>query len=819
MRGFSVLVLLFTASGGELAAEPPRVDFAKEILPLLEERCFGCHTGTEAVSGIRLDARAEILGETNGESLVHFERPDSSRLLIAVRHADPEKRMPRDDEALTEEEISLLTRWVNARLPWDDAALPPPKAPPHWAYQPLRRPAVPPTRDAWVRTPVDAFVAERLAEAGLTPNPPAALEILVRRVALDLMGLPPAALDREEFAAGRLTWEALIERYLASPRYGERWGRHWLDVVRWAESEGYESNHPRPHAWRYRDYVVDSFNRDRPFDQFLTQQIAGDELPEYSDENLIATGFLAAARISSNEEDKWLQRNDVNVDVVNAVGEAFLGLTWHCAQCHNHKFDPISARDYYSLQAFFVRGQPVDAALRDPELVAEYAELIPPEYEPARKLKQALFDKIRPRIVEQEKSRLTEQEWAAWSKPLAERTPSEELLARRVDLTFQKASGSLEKFIPEEDRTLYDEVKRKVAALEKSCPPIPQTYAWYSPATSPHRLEVLPALGFYPIPFDETYYRELQTYLMVRGDVHNIGPVVKPDVPAILRERLPLNTASETPTRRDLARWMTDPRHPLTARVWVNRIWQFHFGTGLVETPGDFGVNGARPTHPELLDWLACELIDNGWRTKHVHRLILHSAAYRFSTAARDEAVAADPENRWLWRFDPRRLEVEAIRDSMLAVSGRLDESLGGPSVPEDQREASTRRSLYLFQKRGKPTAMLNLFDGPNEAAESCGRRILSTSPLQSLYLLNDQFTLECARAIAADVTSIEGDSPARIAIVFQRILGRVPSPGEVGVSLRLLEQVADRAAEESESPWTLLCQALLNTSEFVYLE
>ncbi len=840
----AVLIAAGLSSGAKAAdtllpeASKHAVDFGRDVLPILQTHCFDCHEGAEPESDVRLDVRDNLLGKLDGRALVVVGHSAESRLIQLAAGAVDDKVMPPKDEGqrLSNDQIAVLRRWIDDGLAWDEQLLPPPATNmTHWAFQPLARPDVPQVeRSEWDRNPIDAFVAARHQEKGLAPAPAAAPRTLIRRMSLDLLGLPPTPDEVDAFEnesirhrgtrnRGSSAIRNLVDRLLDSPHYGERWGRHWLDVARWAESEGYESNHPRPFAWRYRDYVIDSFNTDRPFDEFVLQQLAGDELAPYSDENLIATGFLAAARISSNEEDKWLQRNDTNVDIVNAVGSAFMGLTIHCAQCHNHKFDPITARDYYRLQAFFIKGQPVDVALHEPRHRADYEARRPAEYEPALALKQAIFERARERLIAEAREKMSQAELTALDTPADRRTIEQELLARRADLSFQSTPNGIEKHIPEADRELYNSLKKKIAEIEKTCPLQPQTFAFYSPVTSPHKLTVLPSIGFYPLPFDAEAFRRARPYLMIRGDVHGIGPYLQPGWPQVFGET-PRPTGREGTgdlpykTRTQLARWLTDPVHGiggLTARVWVNRIWHYHFGRGIVATPGDFGLRGAPPTHPKLLDWLASELIESGWSTKHIHRLILTSNTYQQSAVplvAKQRQAEADPDNEFLWHWQPRRLEAETIRDAMLAVSDELDRTAGGASVPIDEREASVRRSLYLFQKRGVATEVLSLFDGPVEASESCGLRHVSTTPLQSLYLLNGRFVLDRAKALAAEVREA-GDRRAQIEAAFLRVLGRRPEAEEITASEKIL------AMDSEEQPLALFCQALLNTSEFVYLE
>ena len=829
---FAIAALLVgTMSADEpTTAKPAKIEFRRDVFPILSRRCWECHLGGDASSGIRLDVRDEWLGETSGRPLVVVGKSGKSRVIEVVEARDPKLIMPAEGERLKPAEIATLRKWIDEGLAWDDELLPLPKVKSdHWAFQPVRRPNLP-------HDSIDAFLGKSLAAE-------ADRRTLIRRLSLDLLGLPPRNDDVEEFVADETpdAYERLVDRLLSSPSYGERWARHWLDVARWAESEGYESNHPRPFAWRYRDYVINAFNTDKPFDEFVRQQIAGDELHPYSDENLIATGFLAAARISSNEEDKWRQRNDVLVDITNATANAFLGLTMQCAQCHNHKSDPITTRDYYRLQAFFVTGQPIDVALRDANLRRDFESHRPPEYEPALALRESLLESARRRFNDEVRRSLTAEERSVYEMPAEQRDVEQEQLARLTDLKFQASVNVLDRYIPESDRKLYDEIKKKITEIEKTSPRVPQTFAYYSPATSPHRLDVLPSIGFYPLPFERDALSRERGGIKIRGDVHNIGPVVTAGVPAVLNVGQVSNLpdplrSSEKQSHRQvenlphgrmaLANWLTDPRHPLTARVWVNRLWQLHLGTGLVATADDFGVRGGKPSHPELLDWLANELIDSGWSTKHIQRLIVTSRAYRMSSKVAESLRDSDSSHamtRLLWQR--RRVEAEVLRDTQLAVAGLLERRIGGPSVPVDARETSNRRNLYLFQKRGQPPAMQGLFDGPNEASESCPQRHVSTTPLHALFLLNNEFALRCAIALTQYIESLAGaDHDRQLDVLFREVLSRPASDSErLAIRQFLDEKTAKRSggavADNTPTPLQLLCHLMLSLNELSSLE
>jgi hypothetical protein len=449
------------------------VSFRQDVYPLLAARCFRCHRGPNPSSGHRLDLRAELLGEDNGRPLVRPGASARSRLIQLVAGVAGDKVMPPRGPRLSAAQVGLLRAWIDQGLAWDDQLLPASARPSHWAFQPVSSPAIPAVKDPrWVHNPIDAFIAAGHEARGLTPAPEASRRVLIRRLTFDLTGLPPTPAEVEAFVSDPRpdAYERLADRLLASPHYGERWGRHWLDLARWAESEGYESNHPRRYAWRYRDYVVRAFNEDRPYARFVREQVAGDEIRPYSDDNLVATGFLAAARLSSNEEDTARQRNDVLVDIVNATAQTFLGLTFNCAQCHNHKFDPIPARDYYRFMGFFIKGQPSNLALRDPALCGAYEAARPPEYEPARRLRDLLFERARSLLAARVKKTLPAGQLQALAIPSDRRSAEQEEKAREAGLKLLFGADQVEKVIPAADRPLYRELKKKVSPLpsEKS---------------------------------------------------------------------------------------------------------------------------------------------------------------------------------------------------------------------------------------------------------------------------------------------------------------------------------------------------------------
>lgn len=630
----------------------------------------------------------------------------------------------------------------------------------HWAFRPLKTIRSPDVHDrSWVRTGVDAFIRARLAEQGWSPAPPASPAEWIRRVSLDLVGLPPDPSEVQELVDhdSPLARERVVDRLLASPHYGERWAQHWLDVVRYAETEGYEYDRHIPDAWRFRDYVIESLNADKPFDQFLVEQIAGDELDPGNAEYQVASIFhrLGPVRRNAGNPEIALSRNEVLTERTDVIGAAFLGLTIGCARCHNHKLEPLSQRDYYRLQAYF-------GATDEHNIVLASAE-----------------------------------EKAAWDAENAKLT--EEIQA--IKKIARLATGE------EKDR-----LDRQIEALEEKLPsPLPTI-----PATR------------------NNFASRTPIHVLRRGVWENKGEAVGPRPPSVLVPADFSELPADVPVpRTHLARWLASGENPLTARVIANRIWQYHFGVGLVKTANDFGIRGDPPSHPELLDWLAARLVENGWRFKAIHRLIVLSSAYGQSTGSphADEYRVRDPENRWLWRFNRRRLSAEELRDAMLAVSGRLNRTAGGPSVmvPVDRElvqllykpsqwqvaarsEEFDRRTIYLMAKRNLRLPFLDAFDAP-ALLTSCARRESSTHALQTLEMLNGQLSNALAEALAARLSSeTDGTSEAMIDKAYRLTVGRSPSARELELSKAFLER-----GPIEEQPLREFALALFNLNEFLY--
>ncbi len=711
----------------------------------------------------------------------------------------------------------------------------------YWAFQKIARPAPPAVKNAaWVRNPIDRFLLAALEAKGIRPAPLADKVTLLRRATYDLTGLPPTAEEVDAFLADNSpkAFEKVVDRLLASPHYGERWARHWLDLARFAESEGFKSDETRPNAWRYRDYVIQAFNHDKPYDRFLKEQIAGDELWPDSPEARVATAFNRHYPDESNARNLMQRRQEILNDITDTVGSVFVGLTYGCARCHDHKFDPILQADYYRLQAFFANTRAADdIVMAAAESARQHREQMAAWEEKTRDLRDAMSKLIEPRrkqMVQDLVDKYPPEIQAAMNKAPAERTPIEWHM-------YYKAKPYLQPEDEEVARSLRGEAKKKYEALKVEM----NQFASLHPGELPIGIGIADvgrqapktftlSIGVYDAPVEEVQPGILS--------ILDPGPA-KVTPPAGLES---------SGRRTALANWLASPENPLTPRVMANRIWHYHFGQGLVATPSDFGFMGERPTHPELLDWLAGEFVRNGWSIKAMHRLIMTSSAYQQSSAHRKEAARQDPQNRLLWRFPRQRLEAEIIRDASLAVSGMLNPKVGGPSVfPEvpqgfesrggwrvtqDPHERN-RRSVYIFVRRNTRYPMLETFDFP-DTHEPCGRRNVTTTAPQALTMLNSKLTLEWAGAFAGRVLERAGaDLNKQIETAYRIAYSRRPDDTEKGIAQDFFERhrqiVAERAASGGKLalPPSLpydadkagaaalvdFCHMLLNSNEFVY--
>ncbi|MBI5761763.1 MAG: DUF1553 domain-containing protein [Planctomycetales bacterium] len=711
----------------------------------------------------------------------------------------------------------------------------------HWAFRPVP-PVQPPTlgRQAdWVRNPIDSFILQRLHERGMSPSPAADDRTWLRRVSFDLIGLPPTPEQVDEFLndTSPNARERVVDRLLADTGYGVRWGRRWLDVVRYADTNGYERDGNKPHVWRYRDYVIDSLNADKPFDRFLTEQLAGDELDDANAESMIATTFLRLGTWDDEPADPLVDRYDQLDDVIGTVSATFLGLTLRCARCHNHKFEPLSQIDYARMLAVFEPlkrpqrdREELDVAVGTREERTNYSAAVARRDAALQSLRdqlKVLDDQVRERFFRNKPTQLTAEAIEAHRLPETQRNAAQKKLAKETQKQFDDDVAKIRTADEQRQRSGFESASQ---AIQSSGPTeLPRAYILHEPAGPP------------PV-----------TQVFRRGNPTTPAGVVSPGIPVVLSgTATPALPPSDRATRHrlSLATWMTDAKNPLVSRVIVNRLWQGHFGNGLVGTENDFGTAGDAPTHPELLDWLAAELLRNGWRLKPIHKLIVLSNTYGQSSVRREDAEKLDTANDLLWRFPYRRLEAEAIRDAVLAVNGQLNLKMSGPGMfpriaPEvlagqsrpgagwgafDEREAS-RRSVFVFVKRSLVVPEFELLDFADTNA-SCEQRPVSTIPTQALTLLNGEFFNQQAKHFAERLIRDTGADPTpQIAKAYHLALSRPPTSEEVAAALAFLDRQAKRLRDEagtaeqpSADPTKLalqaLCLVLYNLNEFVYVD
>ncbi|MBW3598007.1 MAG: PSD1 and planctomycete cytochrome C domain-containing protein [Planctomycetes bacterium] len=748
-----------------LNAQEPGTLFERRIASILSDRCASCHNPEKREGGLDVTSRDSLLKGGDSGPAITPGNADESWLLDIVAGDEPE--MPKNATPLTGEELADLRDWIETGAEWPDGIQVTAQL---WSLRPVVRPAVPSVKDSErIATPIDAFILRRLEEEGLNPAPRAERLTLIRRATFDLHGLPPTPEEIDDFLsdASPNAFAKVVDRLLKSPRYGERWGRHWLDLASYADSHGFELDYPRPYAWRYRDYVIQAFNDDKPYDEFLQEQLAGDILYPREPSAVIATGFLSAGpwdysgfvtAIQGTAASRGTRLQDLD-NMLTTVMTTTVGLTVGCAKCHDHKFDPIPQRDYYSLQAVFAGVRRGDRIIR-----GRATE------EQARRMAQIRLDIHKKRIG------------VAEIDARAPKDRTEEMDQNRARL------------------------QEEIAVLEAEYAEFPEAELTYAviPETPP------------------------ATHILSRGDTESpLDEVAPAALSAVgsLPAKLTGADAPEGARRLALARWLTDPANPLTARVMANRLWQRHFGRGIVGTPGDFGFNGEHPSHPDLLDWLATEFQKRHWSIKAMHRLIMLSSTYQQSSQHDEKAAAADSGNRLLWRMNRRRLSAEEVRDSILAVSGELDLTMGGPAdqpfrfqfrkspiydyLDATERPERSRRSIYNFIVRSTPDPFMDVLDFPVPASCTPARSSTNT-PLQSLSLLNDPFVIRQADQFAARLADAHPhDVPAQVNMAYRLALGREPLPEEVDraelfIGRRQLIQ---------------FCRVLFNTNEFLYVD
>ncbi len=805
------LLVIASSTLAQATAEEQPVDFTREVLPILSQQCFTCHGPDEGSreAGLRLDqedaAKAEL---DSGATAIVPGRPEISELVARITDPDPDVRMP-PAQPLDPWQIDVLRRWVAQGANFED----------HWSFRPVVTVDPPAVKNsAWVRNPIDQFVLARLEQEGISPSPEADRATLLRRLSFDLIGLPPTPEEVRDFqndtAPG--AYERVVDRLLASPHFGERWGRHWLDLAHYADSDGYLGDALRPYAWLYRDWVINAVNNDLPFDQFTIEQLAGDLLPDATLEQRTATGFLRnTLRNTEAGVDLEEYRLKEIVDRVNTVGVGWMGLSLGCAECHSHKYDPISHREFYEFFSFFNNADDVDLPAPLPGETERYQADLAEWNVVAKQLTTAIqkgLEERDPAAEPVELKALT----AALAKEARRRSKDQQALLERV----RKESG-------ESLRTHLDKYERHAAKKPKP-----------------------PSTRVMTVARRE---KERVSYIHLRGDYRSRGETVSPGTPAALPA---LSSRGEQPDRLDLARWLVDANHPLTPRVTANRFWKHLFGRGLVSTIDNFGSGGDPPSHPELLDWLASQLIERGWSRKAFIRLVVNSATYRQASHQREDLEDRDPENVLLARQSRFRLEAEIVRDVALSASGLLEPRIGGESIrpPQPAYVASIsrnadwktstapdlyRRGMYILLRRATPYPMLLTFDAPDSTAP-CVQRERSNSPLQALTLLNDPVFYECAQSLGLQLA--DASPPAvesRLHDGIARCLGREARPEEVERLRQLFDERLERLKQDpaaaraivgktaskdnhraaEQAAWILIARVLMNLDEFITRE
>jgi hypothetical protein len=947
LRLFPGLFLALSISGGSVGA----VDFAKDIQPFLEKKCLGCHNPNTAKGDISLSTAAEVL-HPEAELVIPGKALASDLYLVATPEEPGEKPyMPDEGEPLTEAEAELLRQWIDAGAEWPEGLVlrEASKADKSWwAYQPLQEADPPENHEDH---PVDAFLEKERAEKSLSMNPPADRRVLIRRATYDLTGLPPTAEEVETFVGNEdpEAYEKLVDRLLASPHYGERWGRHWLDVVRFGESNGYERNFIINSLWPFRDFVIRSINEDKPFDEFFREHLAGDVFGAGDPTVEVGSAFLVAGPyddVGNQDVEQAAQiRANTLDEIINATSQAFLGMTVSCARCHDHKFDPIAQTDYYQLYATFAgvrHGARVLAKPEEKEAVAAQMKPLEAEKEALTKREKVIHTAATRRVTED----AAEFE-KKWNRPKVDRTGTTEefdpveakfvrLMSEARDDTPNVANG----FKIDEFEIWSSDAESKNVALQSNgakatgaarvIEDFPGAYGAHhaidgkagerfistgadltielakptriqkvifssargeqnpehhkfgfvadyrievssdgetwkevahgrdrKPANETHRDVRYRIAGL--TPEDKTELASMQKelarvnreiaavptlpsvwvgnrvakdaegpfHLFIGGSPQRKGEEVVPASLSTLAGSAPTYVlpadAPEATRRLELANWIASPENPLTLRVLANRLWHYHFGTGIVDTPNDFGYMGGRPTHPELLDFLAVKLRENDWRLKEMHRLIMTSKAYQQSSAWQEDAAKVDGDSRLLWRFSPRRLSAEEIRDTILAVSGKLDDGMGGPGFrlfhfmqdnvstyePLDEHGPETfRRAVYHQNARASVVDLMTEFDQP-DCTFSAPERAETTTPLQALTMMNHDFTMDMAAALAERVAEKGPDPAAQVHEAYRILYQRSPNP----------EEMAKLAAAIKEFGLDSVARALLNSSELIFLD
>jgi mono/diheme cytochrome c family protein len=799
-----ILFTLFSLTGLEAqeTAKEQSVDFVQDVKPILAKHCYACHGPDDAEGGLNFSTEKTAFAEAeSGSFAIVPNDPGASVLLDRVTSRDEFEQMPPEGDRLTDAQVDILRRWIEQGATWDE----------HWAFKPMESAAVPKVNDKdWSRNPIDAFIYHSLSQKGLRPNEPARKVDLLRRAFYDLTGLPPTAEQIKSFVSDSSpeAFSDQIEQLLQSPHYGERWGRHWLDLVRYAETNSYERDGPKPNAWKYRDYVIRSFNEDKPYDRFIAEQLAGDELDQVTTDSLTATGYYRLGIWDDEPADPLLAIYDELDDILTTTSQVMLGLTINCARCHDHKIDPIPQKDYYSLLSMFadVTSWGNRGDQRSNNQIDVSSEKLNKRYQDNDQAKRRVEMALR-EIEQDGIAKMPAPDQRATEGPRKERQ--------------QVLDAKLQDHLTPDQWTRYESLKQEQKTIEEEGKALPPR-------------EMVMGLA-------RTQQPE-QMFILQRGSPHVKGDPVAPDFPEIFGSN-PIELASFKPTekssgrRRLLAEWITSDENLLAARVAVNRIWQFHFGRGIVRSANNFGQLGTPPTHPELLDWLALRFIDSGWSFKEMHRLIMSSRAYQMSSAIQKDAVAVDPNNDLFWKFDMRRLSAEEIRDSILMTNGSLNAKVYGPSFyPQLSREVlagqsrpgsgwgqsgeqdQNRRSVYIHVKRSLLTPLLTAFDFPDPDL-TCEERFMTLQPAQSLALLNSDFLHQQAGRLAQSLKKegIEDSAVVNQAIIA--VLSRDATAEETQRGVKLISDLQTEYSVSRDRAIELFCLSVLNWNEFLFLD
>jgi len=867
--GLTGTVAWLTVPSPEVRAQQPTAQqrlltFSSDIQPILSRHCWSCH-GADQRSEFDLRTRlAALKGGRRGEAIVPGDS-EASRLYRRIAGFEQPSMPP--DGSLSSAEISAIRTWIDQGAHWSTGTattvvettdLPNSDVEDssandrdYWAFKLPMQAAVPLFPE--LEHPVDRFLEQARYDQGLTAGPRADRRTLLRRASLDLIGLPPTPAETAQFLADteRGAWERLIDRLLASPHYGERWGRHWLDVARYADSTGYEQDFDRPNAWRYRDYVIAAFNKDKPYNLFVKEQVAGDELDYTTDETRIATGFLRAGpRVQFREKDNPERRHDYLDDVLATIGRGMLGLTVHCARCHDHKFDPIPQADYYSLQASifgYVETEHPLLSRGDAEVYARTNAEISARQQPLRDEITQLEAPYREQLkLQQLRQRFPENVQRAALKPAAERTRGEQLLATQV-LSINVPREQLDEALRPEDRVQRQQLVDQIAAIEQQRPaqvPVAEIvtdgdyrYAPDGPGDEVigcPECRVMPDTSGSFLHDGVGSYETPPSHFLVRGDPFRKGTETAPGFVTVATygnppTEIPRANGRTSGRRLALAEWLGSPQNPLTARVLVNRLWHHHFGRGIFGTLDNLGLMGTPPTHPELLDWLAVEFMHRGWSIKEMQRLIMTSQAYQMTSVFENaENVVNDPQNQLLWRYRLQRLEAEILRDAVMMVSGGLDLTVGGPPVfpyiPEEILRSSPapygrwdnqpdgphawRRSVYVYRRRSLGLPFFDTFDLPDQNVTAAARNV-STVPTQALTLMNNPFVLRQAELFAERLKQTAPSDPRRqIELAYEIALTRQPTTAEMVLARKLVDQQS----------LVDLAHVMFNLNEFLYI-